>query len=72
MIHSFQKMQALAVTHPDWFAQYEDADADVPGADQATLERLLATAPCEFSRGVVFGKIAFRDQVANLSIRAQV
>lgn len=69
MISTYQKLQQLASTHPTWFQAYDDASADAPNADRGALERLLATAPSEFARGVVFGKIALCDQVAVLTAR---
>jgi hypothetical protein len=62
------EMQELANSHPDWYADYEDAQADI-GCDRDVLSQLLETAPTPFASGVVFGKILLRQQVASVTGR---
>lgn len=62
------ELQDIANSHPDWWAEYEDAQIDI-GSDRETLDRLLKSAPTQFAKGVVFGKIVFRQQIASLTGR---
>lgn len=55
--------------HPDWFDEYEDAMVDVV-ADRAVIESLLERAPNEFLRGMMYGKLVMRIQIALLTERA--
>jgi hypothetical protein len=64
-----EEMQKLQQTHPLWWSDYDDAQMDI-SCDRAVLEELLETAPTPFARGVVFGKIVFRQQIAALTEEA--
>lgn len=55
--------------HPEWFDEYDDAMVDVV-ADRQVMEQLLDTAPNEFLRGLMYGKLAMRQQIATLTERA--
>lgn len=63
-----EQMQNVSETHPQWWADYEDAQMDL-GCDRSVLEGLLATAPTPFAAGVVFGKIVLRQQIASVTER---
>jgi hypothetical protein len=69
VVECIQSMQAFKDQFPDWFDEYDDAMVD-SGADRATIERLLRTAPNEFLRGMMFGKLAMRVQIAAITERA--
>lgn len=53
-------MAQLQRMHPSWMAAFDDAQADE--ASLTELLGLLKTAPTEFARGVVFGKLSLRAQ----------
>lgn len=62
-------LRGLQSAHAEWFDEYEDAMVDLV-ADRATIERLLATAPTDFLRGMLYGKLAMRMQISNLTERS--
>ena len=66
VVKCVEEMQQMQETHPRWWSEYEDAQMDI-SCDRAVLEGLLQTAPTPFARGVVFGKIVFRQQIAALT-----
>lgn len=68
VIDCIREMQSLAGSHPDWWASYEDAQVDV-GCERQVLMDLLSSAPTDLAKGVVFGRILFRQQVASLTGR---
>lgn len=53
-------MTQLQRMHTSWMATYDDAD--VHNASLPELLALLKTAPTEFARGLVFGKLSLRGQ----------
>lgn len=66
VVGCIQEMQALGTTHPEWFSSFEDSQSDLIDGKQ-TLVDLLATAPTELARGVVFGRILYLQQISALS-----
>lgn len=63
------QLNQLREQHPDWFDEYDDAMVDVV-ADRATMEALLESAPTDFLKGLMYGKLALRMQISNLTERA--
>jgi hypothetical protein len=59
-------MAALAHTHPYWIAEYEDA---IPFRTEP-LQELLDSAPNEFARGVIIGKLSILRDISTLTDRA--
>lgn len=68
VVDCIQEMQRLKEQFPEWFDEYDDAMVDT-GADRATIEALLRTAPNEFLRGMMFGKLVMRVQIAAITER---
>lgn len=60
-------LEQLAREHPLWMAHYDDVDPDT--ADVDVLFGLLESAPNDFARGIIFGKLTLRSQVAAVSGR---
>ena len=58
-------MAALAATHPLWMAEYEDA---TPFCSEP-LQELLESAPTEFARGVILGKLSLLRDISTLTER---
>lgn len=56
------EMRSVREMHPEWFVFFEDNDPDT--CDRATLERLIATAPTDYARGLCTGKLSLRIQLA--------
>jgi hypothetical protein len=46
----------LAVTHPDWWANYEDSNLH-PGTPDGVLLTLLESAPTDFAVGLMTGRV---------------
>lgn len=64
IIDTTLELDHLGVTHPVWLADYDDAQLDT-GGDHETLARLVSTAPTDFARGVVAGRLMLQDQIAS-------
>ena len=47
---------------PDWWALFEAIDPDI--ASREEVLELLDTAPNDFTRGVIYGKLSMRIQMA--------
>ncbi len=62
-------LNTLREQFPDWFDDYDDAMVDVV-ADRKTIEKLLETAPNEFLKGLMYGKLAMRMQISALTERS--
>lgn len=62
-------LNQLREQHPEWFDEYDDALVDVV-ADRQVLEQLLESAPNEFLRGLIYGKLAMRAQISALTERS--
>lgn len=58
-------MAALAHTHPWWMAEYEDA---MP-FNTEPLQELLDSAPNDFARGVIIGKLSVLRDISTLTDR---
>jgi len=58
-------MAALAATNPWWMAEYEDA---IPFASEP-LQELLESAPNDFARGVILGKLSILRDISSLTDR---
>lgn len=69
VIQCIEKLSDLEHEYPDWFLAYDNAMVDVC-ADRATIEALLDSAPTEFLRGMLYGKLAMRTQIAFLTERS--
>lgn len=61
------ELGALAVTHPAWYAWFEDVDPDLCG--QMQLIELLESAPTSLARGFLMGKLSLRQQIATITGR---
>lgn len=68
VVQCMATMNEMREEYPDWFAEYEDAGVDLV-ADRAQIESLLATAPTPFLKGMIYGKLAMRLQISNLTER---
>lgn len=62
------ELQALAKTHPEWFARLEDAALDC--APRSELVDLLSDAPTAAARQYVLSKFMTRMSLAALTGRA--
>ena len=58
-------MEALAATHPFWMVDYEDA---MP-FNTVPLQELLDSAPTDFARGVIIGKLSILRDISTLTDR---
>lgn len=63
-------LEKLRTTHPDWYAFFEDSQAD--SADRVVLTELLRTAPDDFSRGLLYGLHIMHSQILELTKREGV
>ena len=61
------QMQEVKDRFPAWYADYEDSDPFV--SDRVFVEHLLATAPNDFTRGLVTGMMLIRQQIAAITGR---
>lgn len=61
------KMLQVEQKYPDWWSLYEDVVPDT--AARAEVVELLATAPDDFSRGVIYGKYLMRLEIAAITKR---
>lgn len=68
VLQCLEEMKALEQQYPEWFADYEDAMTDVV-ASRAEIESLLATAPTDLLRGLLFGTLKLRIQISFLTGR---
>lgn len=68
IIATTRELDQLGTTNQSWLADYEDFQLDV-GCDHEVLTRLLETAPTDFSRGVVAGRLISLAQIAQLTGR---
>lgn len=64
-IDCYSDMAALAHTHPFWMAEYEDV---VPFSSEP-LQDLLDSAPNDFARGVIIGKLSVLRDISTLTDR---
>jgi len=62
-----QSLIDLQNTAPDWFAFYEDSQAD--SAERATLVELMRTAPNDYAKGLVYGFFIMRQTIASMTDR---
>lgn len=69
VIACVERLTDLERQYPEWFAEYEDAAVDT-AADRAQIESLMATAPDEALRMMLFGKLVMRTQIAAITERA--
>jgi hypothetical protein len=60
-----QHFAQLRIEHPEWFADFEDADPII--APKSVLEDLLRTAPTEFAQAYLLGIYNFRLQLSVLT-----
>lgn len=51
----------------DWFAAYEDAQPDT--APRSEVVELMASAPTDFARGLIYGKYLMRLEIAAITKR---
>lgn len=61
------QLRQLAAEHPLWMDQYDDADPNVCSPEQ--LWDLLESAPTEFARGLIYGKLSLRTDAAAVTGR---
>lgn len=69
VVECMTTMNQLRQEYADWFAEYEDAGVDLE-ADRQQMEALLQSAPTPFLKGMMYGKLAMRMQISNLTERA--
>ena len=69
VIQCIEDLRHLESQYPEWFLQYDNAMVDVV-ADRGTIEALLASAPTEFLRGMLYGKLEMPTQIAFLTERS--
>ena len=60
----------LEQQHPEWWALYEEVNPD--SAPRAEVVELMAAAPNEFARGLVYGKYLMRLEIAAITNRPWV
>lgn len=60
-------LQALEREHPQWLAEFDDANPDVADLDELLV--LLSSAPTAFARGLIKGRIDLRMQMARITLR---
>lgn len=60
-----QSFERLRIDHPQWFAEFEDADPII--APKSELVELLRTAPTEFAQAYLLGIYNFRVQLSVLT-----
>jgi hypothetical protein len=60
-----QRFGQLRIEHPQWFAEFEDADPII--APKAVLEELMRSAPTEFAQAYLLGIYNFRLQLSVLT-----
>lgn len=61
------ELRTLEQGHPEWFQEFQDVDPFV--ANRADVERLLASGPNDFARGLLTGIHMFRNQLAAVTQR---
>ena len=62
MRQSAQWLEEAADRSPDWFAYFEDVQAF--SAPKSDLMELLRTAPTPFARGLIYGIVLMRQELA--------
>ena len=67
IIGATRELDRLAATHAAWLADYDDASLDV-GCDCDVLTSLVATAPSDFARGLLTGRLLLLNQIANETV----
>ena len=60
-------LESIGVTHPEWFAAFEDSDPDI--CQVSDLIELLDTAPTDTARGFLAGKLLMREAIALITGR---
>lgn len=63
-----KKMNELRETHPDWYELFEDTFPD--NAPRAEVVELMASAPTDFAKGMMFGKFSMRLELEAVTGRA--
>lgn len=63
-----RSMQDLQARHPDWFELYDDTVPD--NAPRADVVELLASAPNDFAKGLMYGKFTMRVELEAVTGRA--
>ena len=58
-------LDQIAQSHPEWFADFEDRMPDF--APRSQVLDLLERAPTEFARGLMYGKLLARVEIAQVS-----
>jgi hypothetical protein len=56
-----RSMQLLRVKHPDWFELFDDILPD--NAPRADVVELMASAPNDFAKGLMYGKFTMRVEL---------
>lgn len=67
MRQSAQWLEEAADRSPDWFAYFEDVQAF--SAPKADLMELLRTAPTPFAKGLIYGIVLMRQELAAVTGR---
>lgn len=63
-----KKMVELQVNHPDWYELFEDTFPD--NAPREEVVELMASAPTDFAKGLMFGKFSMRLELEAVTGRA--
>lgn len=69
IIQTARELGQLGSSSQKWLDEYEDANVDI-GCDREVLTNLMNTAPTEFARGVVAGRLMLLDQIAAVTGRS--
>lgn len=67
MARGLSRLRAEVRDHSEWFDELDLLDADV--CPQSDLRTLLSTAPTDYLRGYIFGKLSIRMQMAEITGR---
>jgi len=70
VVEGLSKMRDEAVKFQDWFDELDLAEVD--SCSCAELAELVVSAPADFTRGVLFGKLSLRIQLAAITGRGGV
>lgn len=67
LVRAQQEFAQARAEHPEWSAQFEDADPVT--AEREVVEALLESAPTPFLAGLLVGFMMFRQQMAIITGR---
>ncbi len=69
IISTARELGRLGSSNQKWLDEYEDANIDI-GCDREVLAKLMASAPTDFARGVIAGRMMLLDQIVSVTGRS--